>query len=293
MKIRKYEAFLYACEYKSLSLTAEKLGNSQSAVTQLISALEKDLGFKLLVRNKGGVRLTDEGRLVYNAIKRVVEDNERVFSLARQINEYNDSTIRVGAFKSIAMNWLPHIIKEFGKICPNANFVISDGPYSEIEDKIRNKEIDVGFVSLPFDEDCYCVKLMEDELLAVLPSGHSLASENYVLPESFGTEAVVSLVDGTDRDARKYLEENSVKPNTKFKTADDYAMLSMVENELGICIAHELVMVKDNHNVVSKSLEPRAFREIGLAIPNFEKQSDTVRKFSEFVVEWVRNEVTK
>ncbi len=288
MKIRKYEAFLYACECKSVSLAAQKMGNSQSSVTQLIGALEKDLGFRLLVRNKAGVKLTDEGRLVYNSIKKVVEDNQRVFELARQINDYNDSTIRVGAFKSIAVNLLPHIIKEFGKLYPNVNFIISDGHYSEIEEKLRMKEIDVGFVSMPFDEDCYCVKLMEDELFAVLPPNHTLAALDAVSAKHFKDQPVVSLIDSTDRDARRYLEQNGIKPNTKFKTADDYAMLSMVESDLGICIAHGLVMVKDNHNVITRPLEPKAFREIGLAVPGFEKQSEMVHRFTEFVVEWAQ-----
>ncbi|MBR5155666.1 MAG: LysR family transcriptional regulator [Clostridia bacterium] len=287
MKIKKYEAFISCCECKSISETAKKFGNSQSSITQLISSLEKDLGFKLLVRNKGGVRLTDEGRLIYNAVKKVVEDNERVREIAAQINAYNENTIRVGAFKSIAVNWLPHMIKEFGERHKNVNFSISDGHYSEIEEKLRNNEIDVGFVSMPFDEGCICFELIRDELLAVLPKNHGLANEDSVSVSRFGTEAVVSLIDSTDHDARAYLESYGITPNTKFKTADDYAMISMVENELGICIAHELVMEKDNHNVLVKSLEPKAYRKIGLAVPDYSNKSAIVREFSEFVREWV------
>ncbi len=287
MKIKKYEAFIYACECKSISDAAKKFGNSQSSVTQLIGSLEKDLGFRLLVRNKGGVRLTHEGRLVYNAIKKVVEDNERVRELAAEINRYGENTVRVGAFKSIAVNWLPQLMKEFGEICPDVNFVIFDGHYSEIEDKLRSGEVDIGFVSMPF-EGCECRELLKDELLAVLPKNHSLADCEYVSAKQFGKEDVVSLVDSTDRDAKLYLQENGVKPDKKFKTADDYAMLSMVENELGICIAHELVMKNDNHNVVTKHLSPRAFRRVGLAVPDIGHKSETVRRFADFVIEWTK-----
>lgn len=287
MKIKKYEAFIYACECKSISEAAKRFGNSQSSVTQLIGSLEKDLGFRLLVRNKGGVRLTDEGRLVYNAIKKVVEDNERVRELAAEINRYGENTVRVGAFKSIAVNWLPQLMKEFGEVCPDVNFIIYDGHYSEIEEKLRSGEVDIGFVSMPF-EGCECRELLKDELLAVLPKNHSLADSEYVPANQFGKEDVVSLVDSTDRDAKLYLQENGVKPDKKFKTADDYAMLSMVENELGICIAHELVMKNDNHNVVAKPLLPRAYRVIGLAVPDIGHKSDTVCRFADFVIEWVK-----
>lgn len=288
MKTKKYEAFIYACECKSISETAKKFGNSQSNVTQLIASLEKELGFKLLIRNKGGVRLTDEGRLIYNAVKKVVEDNERVKELAAQINEYGENTIRIGAFKSIAVNWLPHMMKEFGEFRKNVNFIICDGHYSEIEEKLRNGEIDVGFVSMPFDKDYDCFELVRDELLAVLPKGHILSEGKSVPAEQFEKEAVVSLVDSTDRDARLYLEKNGVKPNTKFKTADDYAMLSMVENELGICIAHQLVIKNDNHNVIIKPLCPPAYRVIGLAAKNLEDKSEVIREFVKFVIEWTK-----
>ena len=288
MKIKKYEVFIKACECKSISETAKYFGNSQSGVTQLLGSLEQEFGFKLLVRNKSGVRLTDEGRLIYNAIKKVVEDNERVKELATQINAYGENTVRVGAFKSIAVNWLPAIMKEFSKSHPAVNFVIFDGYYSEIEEKLRTGEIDAGFVSMPFDEGCPCIELIRDELLAVLPENHRLVSEKSIPAKLFLDEPVVSLIDSTDRDARLYLESNEVKPNTKYKTADDYAMLSMVENELGICITHQLVMKNDNHKVITKKLYPEAFRRIGLAIPEKSDKKRIVREFAKFVEDWCK-----
>lgn len=288
MKIKKYEAFICACECRSISETAKRFGNSQSSITQLISSLEKDFGFRLLIRNKSGVKLTDEGRIIYNAIKKVVEDNARVRELAAQINEYGENTIRVGAFKSIAVNWLPHIIKEFGEKNPNVNFIISDGHYSEIEERLRNREVDVGFVSMPFDDGFTCYELLRDQLLAALPPNHKLAAQPAVEAAQFAKENVVSLIDSTDRDARIYLEVNGIKPNTKFKTADDYAMLSMVENELGICITHQLVMKNDNHKVVLRPLLPEAYRVIGLAIPETNVKSEIIGEFVDFVRNWAK-----
>lgn len=272
-----------------MSEAAKAFGITQSGVTQLLNSLEKDFGFRLLVRNKGGVRLTDEGRLVYNAIKRVVEDNEHVRKIVKEINEYGENTIRVGAFKSIAVNWLPVIMKEFRKIHPMVNFLIFDGCYSDIEEHLKIGDIDAGFVSMPFDENCPCVELMRDELFAVIPPNHPLADDWCVPAAQFGKEAVVSLVDSTDRDARLYLEQNGVKPDIRFKTADDYAMISMVESELGICIAHELVMKNDNHNVVIKKLQPEAYRHIGLAVPEADRAKPIVKEFTDFVIEWSKN----
>ncbi len=291
LKIKKYEVFICACECKSVSQTAKIFGNSQSGITQLLNSLEDELGLKLLVRNKNGVRMTNEGHLMYNAIKKVVEANRSVKDLADRLKMDGENILRIGAFKSIAVNWLPIIIKEFGEENPLAEFEIFDGGYFEIEEKLRSKELDVGFVSMPFDEDCPCRMLMRDSLLAVIPQNHRLAGQRCVSAREFERESVVSLVDNTDRDARIYLEKNGIVPNIKYKSADDYAMLSMVENELGICIAHQLVLKNGNHRVLTKPLNPEAFRTIGLALPQNENRKPLVNKFADFVEAWVKKEV--
>ena len=72
MSLKQYRAFLKTVECRSVSQAAQAMGMTQSALTQNLGALEKQFGFRLLVRNKAGVRLTQEGRRVYRAIEQVV-----------------------------------------------------------------------------------------------------------------------------------------------------------------------------------------------------------------------------
>ena len=106
----------------------------------------------------------------------------------------------------------------------------------------------------------------------------------------FGKEPVVSLVDSTNQDALRVLNAAGVTPDIRFKTADDYAMISMVESGLGICIAHELVLRSDNHNVIVRELEPPARRTIAVAIPDFKAAKPLVQEFIRFVQQWVFSE---
>ncbi len=98
----------------------------------------------------------------------------------------------------------------------------------------------------------------------------------------------MSLVDSTNRDALRVLDAAHVRPDIRFQTADDYAMISMVESGLGICIAHELVLRSDNHNVVVRPLDPPAQRTIAMAIPPESEDKPLVRTFAAFVRTWAQ-----
>ena len=122
----------------------------------------------------------------------------------------------------------------------------------------------------------------------MLPAGHPLADREAVPVAAFGTEPVVSLIDSTNRDALRVLDAAHVHPDIRFQTADDYAMISMVESGLGICIAHELVLRSDHHNVVVRPLDPPAHRTIAMAIPPESEGKPLVRTFAAFVRAWAQ-----
>lgn len=290
MSLKQYSAFLKTVECRSVSGAAAALGVSQSALTQLLGALEKEFGFRLLVRNKGGVRLTPEGKRVYAAVQQVAEADARLHRLVDEVRESGGSTIKIATFKSVAVNWLPAMMKAFQALHPEARFRLFDGAYAEVDAYVRTGAVDFGFVSLPCSLECEMFPVKEDRLLAVLPAGHPMASCAAVPVTQFGREPVVSLVDSTNQDALRVLNAAGVTPDIRFKTADDYAMISMVESGLGICIAHELVLRSDNHNVIVRELEPPARRTIAVAIPDFKAAKPLVQEFIRFVQQWVFSE---
>lgn len=290
MSLKQYRAFLKTVELRSVSQAAQAMGMTQSALTQNLGALEKQFGFRLLVRNKAGVRLTQEGRRVYRAVEQVVRADEALLTAVEEVRRSGGDTIRIATFKSVAVNWLPAMMKAFQAEHPEAEFRLFDGAYAEVDEYVRTGAVDFGFVSLPDALECDMIPVKEDRLLAVLPQGHPLAEAPAVPAAQFGKEAVVSLVDSTNQDALRVLRAAGVEPRIRFQTADDYAMLSMVETGLGICITHELVLKSDNHNVVVKELDPPATRTIAVAIPNYKEARPIVREFIEFVKEWTRKE---
>lgn len=288
MSLKQYQAFLKAAELHSVSAAADALGVSQSALTQAISALEKQFGFPVLSRSRTGTQLTQEGRRVYEAVRQVVQAEEMLAAAVRDVRETGSSVIRIATFKSVAVSWLPNMMKAFQSEHPEARFRLFDGAYAEVDAFVRSGTVDFGFVSLPDTLDCEHIPVREDQLLAVLPQGHPLANADSVPVAQFGREPVVSLVDSTNRDALRVLNAAGVTPDVRFKTADDYALISMVESGLGICITHELVLRSDNHNVAVRPLDPPAHRTIAIALPSLKSAKPLVRDFIRFVQRWTQ-----
>ena len=71
MSVNKYQMFLKTVECGSFSKAAEEMNFTQSAVSHAVQALENELGVTLLSRNRGGVVLTADGRLLLPRIEKL------------------------------------------------------------------------------------------------------------------------------------------------------------------------------------------------------------------------------
>ena len=188
------------------------------------------------------------------------------------------------------MYWLPFIIKQFQKDYPLVDIQLLNGDYFDIEQWLQNGSIDIGFINLPCAVDCHYQALAEDRLLAVLPVDHRFAGYPRFPLQQCENEPFISLLESSNHDARKAMKAAGIHPNIKYSTKDDYAMIAMVEQGLGISIIPELLLKGRNDHIVTKELVPSAKRTIGLAIPDGSMSSPVTQRFREYVVEWVKKE---
>lgn len=289
ISLPKYEAFLAAVELGSLTLAAEQLGLTQSAVSHSIASLEEELGFVLIKRGKSGVRLTDEGERLMPAVRSLLSSAEQLEQTASSIRGLDSGTVRIGAFTSVAVHWLPGVLKLFQADYPNVDFKLLNGDYHDVEQWISDGSVDIGFINLPTALHCDTVALMEDRLLAILPEDSRFASYPKFPLIECETEPFISLLESSDHDARRALESAGVKPNVRFYTKDDYAIIAMVEQGLGMSIMPELLLKGRHDRLLTLPLLPEAKRTIGLAIAAGDRAGPAVKRFAEYVVEYVRN----
>ncbi|MCR5090899.1 MAG: LysR family transcriptional regulator [Oscillospiraceae bacterium] len=289
MNISRYEALAATVENGSLTAAARQLGCTQSAVSHSLESLEKELGFPILRRGRSGVHLTVEGERLMPSVRAVLRSVEQLSQTAAAIRGLDTGTVRIGAFTSVAVHWLPAVLKEFQTDYPKVDFVLLNGDYHDVEQWLSDGSVDIGFINIPCAVDCECIPLMEDRLLAILPEDSRFASYPKFPLIECETEPFISLLESSDHDARRALEAAGVKPNVRFYTKDDYAIIAMVEQGLGMSIMPELLLKGRHDRLLILPLIPEAKRTIGIAIAAGGKAGPATRRFADYVVRYVKN----
>ena len=257
----------------------------------MIASLEEELGFRLLKRARSGLKLTDEGERLLGAIRSLLSAEERLEQTAASIRGLDLGTVRIGAFTSVAVHWLPPVLKEFQRDYPRVEFRLFNGDYHDVNEWLADGSIDIGFVALPCELKCETIPLMEDRLLAILPRDSRYASYPRFPLVECEREPFISLLQSSDHDARRALEAAGVKPNVRFYTKDDYAIIAMVEQGLGMSIMPELLLKGRHDDVLTLPLVPEAKRTIGLAVAAGEHAGPATRRFCDYVVRYVTDSV--
>lgn len=283
MNIFKYMALIKTVEYGSFTKAAEVLNYSQSGISRMINDLEKEWKVTLLRRSRAGVQLTSEGKKLLPHAHTLCEDYIKLQMEIDSLNGLQSGLIRIGTFSSVATHWLPKIIKEFQKNYPNVDYELLLGDYSEIEEWILTGRVDCGFLRLPVHSELETIFLKRDKLMVILPETHELAEFKVFPVEALNTSPFMLLEKGSKSEVSEIFEQYKLKPNIKFTTWDDYAIMSMVESGLGISILPNLILKRVPYNIKIKDLDITAYRDICLALRDKKTASLAVKKFITYV----------
>lgn len=283
MSTHKYEAFLKTLETGSLTKAAASLGYTQSSISHMLNALEKEWRLTLLIRDRSGIRLTSDGQRLLPYIRQVVQAHRELIDETANLRGLRSGLIRLATFTSAAVNWLPGLIQTFQQQYPGVDFELLHGHYSDIENWLDTGQADCGFQRLPVRSDFESRFLMQDRLVAILPEHHPLAGLERFPVEALGEEPFLLLEEGTVNEIRDIFELHGIHPKVRFTARDDYAIISMVESGLGISILPELVLNRTPYRVVQKELSVPAYRRLGICLKSGEHTSPALRKFLEHV----------
>ena len=281
--LQKYLALVKTVEYGSFTKAAAVLNYSQSGISRMINDLEQEWGVSLLERSRRGVHLTSDGVKLLPYAQKVCQDYQLLQAQVDEVCGLQSGLIRIGTFSSVATHWLPKIIQKFQVDYPQIDYELLLGDYSEIEKWIAEGRVDCGFLKLPTRPEFETIFLEQDQLLVVLPQEHPLAKLARVPVKALQDYPFMLLEKGEQSEVGKLLEQCGVKPQIHFTTWDDYAIMSMVENGLGIAILPRLILRRVPYKLILKELEIPAFRKIGLALREKKTASQAVKQFLNYL----------
>lgn len=279
MDLKKYRVFLTAVDLGSFTKAAAQLDYTPSGVTHMMNALEDELGFQILTRGKTGVLLTDNGERLVPILRELLRMEEDFSQTVSEINGLNTGTIRIGSYSSIAVHWLPQIIKNFQDDYPNIQITLMEGIRQEVVTWLEERKIDLGFMSYQQGMKFDWIPLKDDPMLAILPLNHPLAKEKKYPIQNCELEDFIMPGCGYDYDVVELFRRAKISSKIRYETFENYAALSMIECGLGMSIMNELITKGRICNVAKLSLQPEQYISLGIAVPNTDKISPAAKKF--------------
>lgn len=282
--MNRYIALLKVVELGSFTKAAEILGYTQPAMSQTIASLEKELSIKLLYRSRYGIRLTPEGERLLPSIQSAVGQYQSMQNIAGEIRELESGVVRIGTISSISCHWLPQIIKAFWAQYPNVQLLVHQGDYTTIPEWVRTGELDFGFVTPDAVSGTDSRFLKYGEHRACLPKSHPLARQSRVTLAELTKEPFLLLEEGIYSEPLAAFHSAGLEPNIRMTMHDDYSILSMVEQGLGVTILPELVLRKQNYDIAMVPTEPMIMRRISIISREKNELSIAAKRFIDFLI---------
>ncbi len=281
MDSKKVHAMLLAVDRGSLTSAAAELGYTQSGLTHMMNALEEEIGLNLLVRSKNGVRLSPAGQALRPAMQAFLDSSLELEEEAAHLRQRSSSTLRLGAYSSIASSWLPAIVSSYRKIDPGTDVIIDVGGIPDIYEKLKTDQLDCAFVSF---QDSLCsglhyFPLADDPLVAIVPDTDS--HEDFFPVADFSEQEFLMPSDGFDIDILPLFTRHLGKehPRIRYTNLSDSAIVSMVEHHLGISLLSELIMQDIHSSVKTLPLDPPIYRRLGIAASDRQHNDKVIRRF--------------
>ena len=196
-----------------------------------------------------------------------------------------NSVIRIGTFTSVSRNLLPPKMKSFKARYPDVRFVLRQGEYTSIPQWIRQGEIDFGFVNQDAVDSMDTRLLYEDHMLAVLPQGHPLEQKTVIPLKELSSKPLILLDEGDHSVLLDAFRQAGQTPNIAYEVYDDYSILSMVRQGLGISVLYEKVVSGFESGLSLRPILEAPRRRVALAWSSWETMPYAARRFAEFLME--------
>ena len=288
MNISKYKALLTAVDMGSFSAAANKLGYTQSGLTHMMNALEAELGISLLQRGFYGVKLTPAGERIIPRIRNLVMCEETLINEIELLRAFGDNIIRIGAYSSVAVMWLPAIVERFNAEYPDVTVNIQTGTVAELYGGLDDGRFDICFGSKnPKYQDLKWIPLTTDRFYAILPPDYPIDGEEFPISRFNGTKFLMPGL-GFDDDISGVFQDFGVKPFVTQTYVDDPAIISMVEHSLGVSMLSELIISSRRDNVKVVPIAPEVARNMGIAHKPDKMMTLPLKRFIAITKEYIK-----
>lgn len=298
MEFKQLESFAAVVRLNSFTKAAESLYISQPTISTHIRALEEELGTRLIMRTTKNIEVTSEGMKLFEYAVNILELRDRMVQEcaigARQI-------IHLGASTIPSAYVLPEILPQFGRLNPNAFFVIHQTDSKGVVDGLTDGIYDVGLIGMPSEkESIHCEPFCKDRMVLITP-----VTEEYLQLQSAGASPVDILRrspvilrekgSGSKKSADFFLEQAGLSDEQLHITArvnDPEAIKNLVAGGLGVSIVSKRAannFLREKRILAFELPDHANSRDLYITCRRDQANRSPVRDFLEFVTRYYAN----
>ena len=282
MTFGQIDIFLMIIETGSFTLAAQRLGISQSAISHGLRSLEKELQVSLLHRQGGDIHLTAAGQQLVPRLREMQGLATTIHQQAAALNGVSLGTIRIGSFGTTSSRHLiPQILAQFRPQYPEIDLEIHEGRDQEVISWLQNRQIDLGFVTLP-DDRFDTVSLLQDQLIALIPSSWSLARKSEIYLSDLCSHPFILTDAGSADLIQQIFSSARLHPRIKHRCTQIVSSCALVAGQEGIALMAEMALpsvAEMMAGITIRSLTPAYPRQIGLAMLDRQSLSPAASAF--------------
>ncbi|MBW3605567.1 MAG: LysR family transcriptional regulator [Actinobacteria bacterium] len=258
LELRHLTALTAVAETGTFGRAAQRLGYTQSAVSQQIAALERTVGAPLFDRPGGPrpVTLTPLGKILVDHAGAVLE---RVDAAATDIERFQAGTIGridIGTFQSVSTALLPSLLARLRAERPNIEArLVEDDDHEELVRQTIDGHLDVSFLVGDTPADIETIDLIVDPFVVL------------ALPDVVGDDAVPApllndtpLIGEQDSPCQRTVDQGlyaiGVTPDYVFRTSDNSAIAAMVRAGMGMAVVPLLSVELEDPRIAVRHLDP-------------------------------------
>src|SRR5918996_1786116 len=266
LDVRRLRILREVAQHGSFSAAADGLFLSQSAVSQQIATLEREVGMKLLDRTREGPKLTDAGRVLVGHAEAAIARLEEAERELAAIAGLEGGELRMASFPSASATLLTEAISIFHGRFPRVQLSVGEAEPEESLPRLRGGEfalvLSFDYPSVPAaeDRDLERALVLTESMHLALPKGHPLAERQVVpLAELGGEEWLCGTRPSSCGEAvLRVCRDAGFDPKIGFESDDYHVMQGFIAAGLGVTLLPDLALPTLRDDLVVRATDPPA-----------------------------------
>lgn len=269
--LQQMEAMIFLVEERSFSRAAGRMLLTQPALTKQISRLEDCLGVKVVNRSRDGVTLTPEGKILYDAARRIIRLRREAGDKIHRLYEHGGGDVYLSASTIPATYILPRAVSAFKKEHPDIRIFLKTEDSEEVMNQVLDREVEIGCIGKkPQNVKLIAEPVWHDRLILVVPAGHGWIKKGSAAVSDLVAEPFVLREKGSaTRDVfEAYMKEKQSAHLSNFNICGELGSSEAIKEAV---LAGLGVSVLSAH-AVERELASRLLFEIPLASCRIERR---------------------